>query len=68
MKSGKKHLRQKKKELQFRTGISYVWLVEYVENQTLCMERFKQRLIDYCKQDWCSAIAESGKAILNMPH
>ena len=25
------------------------------------MKTFKQRLIDCCKQDWCTAIAESGK-------
>ena len=51
----------KVRELLFRNGFGYVWVVEDVGDLNLFMKAFKQRLIDCCKQDWCAVIMESGK-------
>ena len=60
--NGRNTWASKVRELLFRNGFGYVWIVEDVGDQALFMKTFKQRLVDCCKQDWCSAIAESGKA------
>ena len=60
--NGRKTWASKVKELLFRNGFGYVWIVEDVGDQALFMKTFKQRLIDCCKKNWCTAIAESGKA------
>ena len=51
----------KVRELLFRNGFEYVWVVEDVGDLNLFMKAFKQRLIDCCKQDWSAVIMESGK-------
>ena len=51
----------KVRELLFRNGFGYVWVVEDVGDLNLFMKAFKHRLIDCCKQDWCVVIMESGK-------
>ncbi|MEW8544973.1 MAG: reverse transcriptase family protein [Candidatus Thiodiazotropha sp.] len=52
----------KVRELLFRYGFGYVWVVEDVGNVNLFMKTFKQRLIDCSSQDWCSKITASGKS------
>ena len=49
------------RELLFRYGFGYVWVVEDVGNISLFMKTFKQRLIDCRNQDRYSKIETSGK-------
>ena len=50
------------KDLLFRFGFGYVWIVQAVGDETLFIKTFKQRLIDCYSQNLYSEIVSSPKA------